>query len=93
MTDWKPPHHRRGSTTHGDWGDKALRHIDGDPLNNDPSNLAVVDTHRERLSELLVLALPFVEMAADDPAYKASGHARIRKLAKDIRRAIEESNR
>lgn len=44
----------------------------------------------EYLFYLLADALPIVEDAIDDPAYSDSGIKRIRKLARDIRSAIEE---
>lgn len=47
-------------------------------------------TKRDHLIDLLALALPFMECAQDDPHYDSAGRASIRKLAKDIRAAVEE---
>jgi hypothetical protein len=47
-------------------------------------------TKRDHLIDLLALALPYVEGALDDDAYSANGKASIRKLARDIRAAVEE---
>lgn len=70
--------------------DTIKANLEAEPATRAQYRAAVETMTRAELVDLLAEALPFVEEGAADPCHKASGKARCRKLAADMRRAVEE---